>query len=79
VEFQFCMAVAAVLETERFVLVVARREGCRCQLQVSPDVARRVLRAVDADEGAEPVVGVKPEHRFIEKVLVETSNGRLLE
>ena len=55
------MTVAAVLEAKRLELVVAHRQRNRVGLHVAPGVARGVLRAVDADEGAEAVVGVHAE------------------
>ena len=55
------MTVAAVLEAKRLELVVAGCQKDRVRLHVAPGVARGVLRAVDADEGAEAVVGVHAE------------------
>ena len=51
---------------QRFEAVVAGAVGCAIKLHVamqnvSPDVAGRVLGAIDADEGAEAVVGVHTE------------------
>jgi hypothetical protein len=50
VHLQLSVPVAAVFKPKRLELVVARRKGHRVCLQVAPSVARRVLRAVDADE-----------------------------
>ena len=61
VHLQLRVTVTAVLEAKRLELVVARRKHHRVRLQVAPGVARGVLRAVDADERAEPVVGVHAE------------------
>ena len=61
VHLQLRVTVAAVLEAKRLELVVARRKHHRVRLKVAPGVARGVLRAVDADEGAEAVVGVHAE------------------
>ena len=58
---QLGVAVAAVLEAKRLELVVARCQLRGGRLQVAPGVARGVLRAVDAEEGAHAVVGVHAE------------------
>jgi hypothetical protein len=50
VELQLGVPVAAVLKPKGLELVVARRQHHRVCLQVTPCVARGVLRAVDADE-----------------------------
>ena len=61
VDLELGMAVAAVLEAERFELVIAQAHGDIGDLHVPPQVAGSVLRAVDADEGAEAEVAVVAE------------------
>ena len=58
---QLLVTIAAVFKPERFKLVVASRQSGWRQLQVTPRVAWRVFRSVDANEGAEAVVGVETE------------------
>ena len=71
VHLQFCVPVAAVLKAQSLELVVARRQLSRVDLEVAPGVARCVLRAVDADERAEAVVGVHTEGVHARGVHVE--------
>ena len=61
VHFDNAETIAAVLEPQHLKLVVARRKHGRRCMDVAVQVARGVLRAVDADECAEAVVGVDAE------------------
>jgi hypothetical protein len=61
VHLELGVAIAAVLEAKSLELVVAGRQHHRVSLKVAPRVARGVLRAVDANEGPEAVVGVHAE------------------
>ena len=61
VHFELSVAIAAVLEAKRLELVVALVEVHVVGLDMAPEVARRVLRAIDADETSHAVVSMHTE------------------
>ena len=58
VDFELGVPVAAILEAEGLELVRALIEIHVFHLNMSPQIARRVLSAIDADEASAPKVSV---------------------